>query len=379
MDNESISMFLEITGETSTDVAINYLTVSEGNTEQAIALYLESGGLFSSASQPSAPVQSVNMEWQEPIEERAPIPSMQEQLLDDFSHDEFMMGNSLGTERRVRAFSVDSDHDERETKLSNLFRAPSQMVFAGTLDSARSTAKNSKKFLLITIVDPGEFTCLALNRDLWADQDVKTLIKENFIFLYLESDSSEGKRHSAFYPIDNYPYIAIIDPITGERLIKWNIPLTPIEFQSEVLDFLDNPHGNVISKQKEKSVSELSEAEQLKLALAASMGKEDDSVEILESLPLQSICSSIKPLDAPEPIVGDITRIQFRLPNGSRLVRKFLKTDKVSDLFGYIKAAVPDSKGPFELLNFRSPLLSKIKQSLTEAKVEGASLTLDYI
>jgi hypothetical protein len=37
-------------------------------------------------------------------------------------------------------------------------------------------------------------------------------------------------------------------------------------------------------------VSELSEAEQLKLALAASMGKdqEDDSVQILDSLPLHS-------------------------------------------------------------------------------------------
>jgi hypothetical protein len=33
--------------------------------------------------------------------------------------------------------------------------------------------------------------------------------------MYLEADSSEGKRHSAFYPIENYPYIAIIDPITG--------------------------------------------------------------------------------------------------------------------------------------------------------------------
>ena len=57
--------------------------------------------------------------------------------------------------------------------------------------------------------------------------------------------------------------------------------------------------------------------------------------------------------------MGDITRIQFSknffddypgLPNGSRLVRKFLKTDKVGDLFGYVKAASPDIKEPFEVL-----------------------------
>ena len=64
--------------------------MSEGNTDQAIALYIESGGLFvSQASAPSA--QPVNMEWQEPMQERAPIPVRQETLLDHFHHDEFMM------------------------------------------------------------------------------------------------------------------------------------------------------------------------------------------------------------------------------------------------------------------------------------------------
>ena len=45
------------------------------------------------------------------------------------------------------------------------------------------------------------------------------MIKESFIFFYWDADSSEGKRHSAFYPIQNYPYIAIIDPITGIKRI----------------------------------------------------------------------------------------------------------------------------------------------------------------
>jgi hypothetical protein len=224
--------------------------VSEGNTDQAIALYMESGGLFAApnqaaqTSEPAARAHPVNMEWQEPVEERAPIPVRQEQLLDHFHHDEFMMDNNLhGISRNVNeevgtsrghAFMVNSDQgkfcfsnpieDEEDNKLSNLFKAPSQLIFKGHLDAARNHAKNSKKFLLVTIVDPGEFACLALNRDLWADEgiqflglkkDVRTLIKDSFVFLYLEADSSEGKRHSAFYPIDNYPYIAIVDPITG--------------------------------------------------------------------------------------------------------------------------------------------------------------------
>ena len=49
---------------------------------------------------------------------------------------------------------------------------------------ARTEAKNSKKWILITVTDRAEFGCLALNRDLWSDEDVKDLIKEHFIFLY---------------------------------------------------------------------------------------------------------------------------------------------------------------------------------------------------
>ena len=104
MTDESIVLFMEITGETSTDVAINYLTVSEGNTDQAIALYMESGGLFTAAAQTRSvePAAISNMEWQEPLEERAPIPVRQEQLLDHFDHDEFMMRNHLNG--RIKTF-----------------------------------------------------------------------------------------------------------------------------------------------------------------------------------------------------------------------------------------------------------------------------------
>lgn len=87
---------------------------------------MESGGLFApanrnaQASQQTERVQPVNMEWQEPIQERAPIPVRQEQLLDHFHHEEFMMGHGVNGNltrfmlkeigpSRGRAFMVDSD------------------------------------------------------------------------------------------------------------------------------------------------------------------------------------------------------------------------------------------------------------------------------
>ncbi len=128
---------------------------------------------------------------------------------------------------------MNTEDESHSTRLVNLFKPPTELIFQGDLDDARKQARNSKKYLLITVFDPSEFSCLALNRDLFNDEDVQNLIKEHFLFLYLYADSDEGKRHLMFYPIQNFPYIGILDPLTGERLKQWNVGLTPLEFQSE--------------------------------------------------------------------------------------------------------------------------------------------------
>ncbi|GAA5796272.1 hypothetical protein HPULCUR_001642 [Helicostylum pulchrum] len=48
--------------------------------------------------------------------------------------------------------------------------------------------------------------------------------------------------------------------------------------------------------------------------------------------------------------VANSTRIQLRLANGSRMIRRFLKTDPVRYLFEFVKAEVPDAQTqPFEV------------------------------
>ena len=54
---------------------------------------MESGGLFSRGIQEHSTLEPVNntMQWEEPIEERAPIPVRQEKLLDHLDHDDLFM------------------------------------------------------------------------------------------------------------------------------------------------------------------------------------------------------------------------------------------------------------------------------------------------
>jgi hypothetical protein len=49
-------------------------------------------------------------------------------------------------------------------------------------------------------------------------------------------------------------------------------------------------------------------------------------------------CSCVLPLPEAAEAAGVTTRVQFRLPDGSRAIRRFLLTDPVSALFRHIAA-----------------------------------------
>lgn len=35
-------------------------------------------------------------------------------------------------------------------------------------------------------------------------------------------DSEEGQRYMTFYKINQWPYVAVLDPRTGELMVEWN-------------------------------------------------------------------------------------------------------------------------------------------------------------
>ena len=65
------------------------------------------------------------------------------------------------------------------------------------------------------VQDAEEFQCQVLNRDLWSNQGVKSIVREHFVFWQQYKESDEAVRYMTFYKISDWPYIAIIDPRTG--------------------------------------------------------------------------------------------------------------------------------------------------------------------
>ena len=62
---------------------------------------------------------------------------------------------------------------------------------------------------------------------------MKETVRDNFIFLFYESNSDEAREHLNYYSFSNYPYVAILDPLTRERVKFWSTLMAPDDFLME--------------------------------------------------------------------------------------------------------------------------------------------------
>lgn len=169
-------------------------------------------------------------------------------------------------------------------------------------------------------------------------------------------DTNEGRTYCQRYKIDMFPHVGIIDPRTGRLMWQrqgWTQvnPLTPQDFAELAMDFcsrhsFSNPPSSVGVKRS------LSESEELQAALKASL-KNDDSDDEVEYLGTASDDMSQEDNDKQEEesypsviqdllayTVGDEpsqgARIQIRMPNGKRLVRKFALDAPVKSIYAFV-------------------------------------------
>ncbi|CAG8594662.1 12154_t:CDS:10 [Ambispora leptoticha] len=427
ISEEDIANFCRVTNASPT-VARTYLTVSDGNVEQAITLFLESGGvdlssLVGSQQQSSdRDLSDIDAESElerdaafarrlaeennrvddaalarqlaeEPVDEnyvRAPIPPVREVLVGESDADDSI------TDALFRS-GYYSSSDQGQSAFDILFRPPYDIMHKEDFEKTRARARNENKWLMVNIQADNDFSCMGLNRDLWSNNTVKDVIRAHFYFLQFNINHPEGRRYNSFYPIENYPHIAIIDPRTGERLKVWNKQMESAEFIISVTDFLERHSLSDLSSKikienvrEVKGISDMTEEEQMNAAMLESMNNRPSISNNGEETPIvaetesthespgtNTVFDTIKPVQREEPPVGEanVTRIQFRLPDSSKKVRRFRKSDPLLYLFQYIKSEfVPDQ--PFELVFNRQQLIEKIDQTIQEAGLENASVSV---
>ncbi len=84
--------------------------------------------------------------------------------------------------------NVDDDEiqitgSSRPNSLHDLFAPPVNLMHtAGGFQGARNVAKNARRWLLVNLQNDSDFSCHALNRDVWRDELVENLVRSGFIF-----------------------------------------------------------------------------------------------------------------------------------------------------------------------------------------------------
>uniref|UniRef100_A0A8C7JQK8 UBX domain-containing protein 7 n=1 Tax=Oncorhynchus kisutch TaxID=8019 RepID=A0A8C7JQK8_ONCKI len=277
----------------ASSVGKHMLEACNNNLEMAVTMFLDGGGI---AEEPSTSSSSAGASSSRapPADDqvRAPIPQKQDILVEP----EPMFG---APKRRrparsifdgFRDFQTETIRQEQELRngsavdkklstLADLFRPPVELMHKGSFETAKDCGQLENKWLMINIQNVQDFACQCLNRDVWSNDAVRTIIREHFIFWQVYHDSEEGQRYIQFYKLNKFPYISILDPRTGQKMVEWN-QLDVASFLEQVTGFLtehgqlDGPassHPPPAKRARSESLIDASEDSQLEAAIKASL------------------------------------------------------------------------------------------------------------
>ncbi|XP_075057710.1 UBX domain-containing protein 7 [Mixophyes fleayi] len=278
--------FISITGATES-VGKHMLEACNQNLEMAVTMFLDGGGIAEEPSTSSAGASSARPSAEDDV--RAPIPQKQEVLVEP---EIFGAPKRRRPARSIfdgfRDFQTETIHQEQElrnggamdkklTTLADLFRPPIDLMHKGSFETAKECGQLKNKWLMINIQNVQDFACQCLNRDIWSNESVKTLIREHFIFWQVYHDSDEGQRYIQFYKLSQFPYVSILDPRTGQKMVEWH-QLDVNSFLEQVTGFLGE-HGQLDGlsssppkkRLRSESLIDASEDSQLEAAIRASL------------------------------------------------------------------------------------------------------------
>jgi len=292
--------------------------------------------------------------------------------------------------------------------LSDMFAPPIELIHvAGGFQGARNAARDARRWLLVNIQRDSDFACHALNRDVWHDELVENLVREGFIFWQAMDDSTDGMTYAQRYNVHCFPHIAILDPRTARLMWKkegWTQenPLTAEMFAETAADFcsrhtFDRPPVEPSSRQSKRPITEMTEEQQLQAAIRESMvqmGSDEEGAEEEQNghhTPVEeksnpkppSFNEELLQIDVPDEPSGTeaCARVQIRLPDGSRVVRKFLVDNTVKIIYAFVAQSTVDSNGKeFELRSGFPPrdLMPNLNDTIQSCRLNGESITVRW-
>jgi hypothetical protein len=291
-------------------------------------------------------------------------------------------------------------------RLTDLFRPPTHLLTPGSWDAARAAARESRRWIIANVQDMTEFASQMLNRDTWKAEAVQDIVQQNFVLWQAYHDSALGQNFlSRYKAITEFPAIAIIDGRTGGLIQKFSGFVTPEDLVTGLVQVLDKYESEMLAwraegqqqeqgaaaaqdlgtgmhipglapsssttssssssppspKRQRAGAGDMNEDDALAAAIAASLEQGGGDANVAFDVDsdgddgdVTMAAAAAEPAAAPvapPPVIPDepaqgapgSTRLQLRRPDGSRLTRRFLKSEPVASVYGFARLSDPEA------------------------------------
>ncbi|XP_066324345.1 putative plant UBX domain-containing protein 14 [Miscanthus floridulus] len=336
------------------------------------------------------------------------------------------------------AEETDGDRPEVQPQpkesLLELFRHPYELMYRGSFHDAKVNAARGDRFLLVnlqTSTGAGDFPSKMQNRDLWADELVKKVVEDSFVFFLLQTLNSDAHldecaKLASFYKLekDQLPAVLVLDPITGQLLAKRSGAMMPDEFMKFVDEYMKSkPSAISVPKFVEKrpvfpapvavdaggeqelawgSAAGAVEQEPPAVSESPAAPADDEVGEQEQEIPNNSAaaggaCSEQEPVPVPnnttelpaemvdaaddEPMEDEeMYKLRIRFPDGTMVAKEFGCKRRVASLFAFCRSALhgggqhAEEKKAIRIMRFAGRALVAIQDDDAGATFEDLGL-----
>ncbi|KAH6940433.1 hypothetical protein HPB50_027583 [Hyalomma asiaticum] len=415
------------------NVAKQMLEACNGNLEMAINMHVDSDWTQPSNSHTGEAALASSSDMPPPSvaapedDVRPPIPPVREVLVDGpfpygyhaprratysvFDRFRDFQAEARLQEEKMLQGDTDSPSYKKRKTLEDLFRPPLDLMHRGSFESAREVGRAKNRWLMVNVQNVQEFACQVLNRDVWSNSTIKSIISEHFVFWQVYQDSEEGQRYPCYISL-SFQFFHL-----GEKVLSWN-QVDAVKFCDAVTEFLaehPTPDGSAVNPPtkkvkptaKKESIVEEDEESQMRAAIEASLrensarthdsASDDDQSDLetfdsdtetgpahtsnhssmqVDSSPPNSDCktkgdssNTKSDVDEWKRFLGsesdEKSELMIRFPDGSRKVMSFPCTSKLKALILYASSSGFGEETHELVTNFPRRNLSDLDHSLT--------------
>lgn len=122
--------------------------------------------------------------------------------------------------------------------LSSVFDPPHHILHKdGGFEGALLYARESHRLLLVNLQQYPGFGCYAINRDIWRNELIQTLIEARFVFWQSTTNSRDAAAYAQQFRVSLFPHVAVLNP--NHRSHIWGIEGWTAENPWTVIDIAE--------------------------------------------------------------------------------------------------------------------------------------------